>query len=232
MNNRKNIMNLKRAAKDLTLRAQFDIRPYTLDNVLKYLEEANERGENICLSFNSGNGEQKYYSTDLDVRDAYIRATGLTKEENDKFQEEFGEVIKARDENLSKELTAKYNKIKQAHIEEAKQNAVEVKDDKDLDKTISFLQEARDMGEDIYIDFNGTKLYSIDIDPERAYVDVTGHTKKEWDEMDKQHNQKDTISKDELEDFSSKAEPEKVAQAYQEITDRQIEKDEIEQIGE
>ena len=50
---------------------------------------------------------------------------------------------------------------------------------KGLDEAIEYLQECRQRGENVYIDFNGHYLYSADITVDGAYLEVVGMTKKE-----------------------------------------------------
>lgn len=50
---------------------------------------------------------------------------------------------------------------------------------KGLDEAIEYLEECRQRGENVYIDFNGHLLYSADITVDGAYLEVVGMTKKE-----------------------------------------------------
>lgn len=48
-----------------------------------------------------------------------------------------------------------------------------------LDEAIAFLIGCRGIGQNVYIDFNGAKLYSCDVTMDSAYLAVLGVTKAE-----------------------------------------------------
>lgn len=50
---------------------------------------------------------------------------------------------------------------------------------KGLDSAIEYLEDCRQRGENVYIDFNGHYLYSADITVDGAYLEVVGMTKEE-----------------------------------------------------
>lgn len=49
----------------------------------------------------------------------------------------------------------------------------------DLDHAILFLEKCRKNGQNVYLDFNGHKLYSCDVTFDSAYLEVIGLTKAE-----------------------------------------------------
>ncbi len=51
-----------------------------------------------------------------------------------------------------------------------------------LDRAIERLQELREQGQNVYIDFNGHKLYSCDASEEVVYQEMFGMSKKEHEE--------------------------------------------------
>lgn len=52
----------------------------------------------------------------------------------------------------------------------------------DLDDAVEFLNDARAEGRNIYIEFNGQKLYSLLDDEDSCYMKVVGTTKKEFEQ--------------------------------------------------
>lgn len=52
-----------------------------------------------------------------------------------------------------------------------------------LDNAISYLEECRNKGMNVYIDFNGTRLYSCDTTIISGYLSVMGMSKGEYDEF-------------------------------------------------
>ena len=72
-----------------------------------------------------------------------------------------------------------------------KQEAVRLDGDfRDLDKAIAYLIMSRNCGINVVIDFNGHDLYSADVTEDSAYIEVTGFTKKEMDDMIRHPNDK------------------------------------------
>lgn len=51
-----------------------------------------------------------------------------------------------------------------------------------LENAVRILEEHRDKGESVYVNFNGHKLYSADVTLDGAFQEVLGKTKAEWDE--------------------------------------------------
>lgn len=51
----------------------------------------------------------------------------------------------------------------------------------ELEDCVNFLYDFKQKGESVVVDFNGHKLYSCDITLNKAYKEVTGMTKKEYD---------------------------------------------------
>ena len=56
----------------------------------------------------------------------------------------------------------------------------------DLDTVIRKLQVFKSAGVNVYVDFNGTKLYALLDDVDSSYTKVTGMPKKEFEEAEKQ----------------------------------------------
>ncbi len=92
-------------------------------------------------------------------------------EEDDKIA---AEMAKAQTPEERKPIIEKFKEIKKQHLKEKKQKAT--KADKDflgnLDNAIGYLTERRQLGENVYYDFNGHRLYSCDVTIASAYVDV------------------------------------------------------------
>ncbi len=56
-----------------------------------------------------------------------------------------------------------------------------------LDDAIKYLANAKKRGENIYLNFNGNKLYSLLDDEDSCYVKIVGMNKKEFDEQEKKY---------------------------------------------
>ncbi len=59
-----------------------------------------------------------------------------------------------------------------------------------LDQAYQVLQKAKQNGENIYINFNGHKLYSLLDDEDMCYIKVTGLSKQEFDNRQKEYKKR------------------------------------------
>ena len=73
-----------------------------------------------------------------------------------------------------------------------------------LDDVVRFLEEAREVGLNIYYNFNGHNLYSVDVTMDSAYLEVIGQTKAEFD-ADMENYRKELMDKDERGKAEAKA---------------------------
>lgn len=61
-----------------------------------------------------------------------------------------------------------------------------------LDEAVAYLQECNKNGQNVYVDFNGHKLYSADVTIDSAYMKVVGMTKAEDEAIRKEYDQAKT----------------------------------------
>ncbi|MGN1298583.1 MAG: hypothetical protein ACI4UE_01175 [Candidatus Scatovivens sp.] len=161
----------------------------TIDGAVKLLEEYKSRGESVYINFNG----QRLYSCDVTLDSAYMQVTGMTKAEDEEIRKEY---IQAKTKEEKEAILAKRKGIIKGHQEEAKKNAVEVdfvyKYGNTIDGAVKLLEEYKSRGESVYINFNGQRLYSCDVTLDSAYMQVTGMTKAEDEEIRKEYIQAKT----------------------------------------
>ena len=168
----------------------------TIDKAVEYLQECKRKGQNVYIEFN-GN---ILYSADVTLDSAYLQITGLTKEESDKAQEELSGTTTIKDgkfytdEEKEKAIVDKYKKIEQGHIEEAKKSATPAEKTYlgNIENAVAYLQECKRKGKNVYVDFNGHKLYSSDVTIDSAYMEVVGMTKAEDEAIRAEYSQAKT----------------------------------------
>lgn len=153
----------------------------TLDEAVKYLEECREKGKNVYLNFNG----HKLYSANVTIDSAYMQVMGITKAEDDAISKE---VASAHTLNERTQAINKYTTLANEHKEQAKTTAVpaDAKYFNTLDDAVAYLNACNRDGQNVYIDFNGHKLYSADVTIDSAYMEVVGLTKEQADAMDKE----------------------------------------------
>ena len=61
-----------------------------------------------------------------------------------------------------------------------------------LDEAIEYLQECKKKGQNVYVDFNGHRLYSADVTIDGAYMEVVGMTKAEDKAIREEYGQAQT----------------------------------------
>ncbi len=158
-----------------------------LDKTIQILLEYQKKGENVYIEFNG----HKLYSADITQDKAYKEITGMSKQEDSEFRRRERE---ASSQEEKKNIIKAWN---QKRISGFKENAIEISE-KDsysintLDDAISYLEEAKKKGDNIYIDFNGHRLYSADITQDKAYLEVCGMTKEDDDEFRKREGEATT----------------------------------------
>ena len=172
--------------------AEHDIFFGSLDDTIEYLKRSNEEGKNIYVDFNSINGVMRLYSADIDENNAYLRIGGLTKEQKDNIDKQLVESFGNGDENKRNELLSLAHSLKEEYFNNQKKNATKIDPPVvNLDETIMILTEYKKFGENVYIDYetpNGiVSLYSIDINPDKAYISVIGVTKQQFEENRKKY---------------------------------------------
>ena len=146
----------------------------SIDSVIDYLIECRNRNESVYVIFN----QHTLYSCDVTMESAYLQVYNLTKEEKENLEKEYIETTSREEvDKVNLKIKAK----KQSHINEMKKNAHSIPVPGDLEMTIQALTEYKMTGESVYVDFNGHTLYSCDINKDRAYIEVTGLTKDEYD---------------------------------------------------
>lgn len=127
-----------------------------LDEVIKFLDEANKNGKNIYVVFN----EQNLYSMLDDEDSCYKKVVGMTKAELEREWQE--DMQKLKD-------TAEYDDTF-CH---------------DVDEAVNYLFKQAYNGKNVYIEFNTFKgkirLYSMVDTMNSIYQKVTGYTKGEYD---------------------------------------------------
>ena len=69
-------------------------------------------------------------------------------------------------------------------MEMTRENAKEINERMGtIDNAVKRLLEYRKMGESVFVNFNGCKLYSCDVTMDSAYMEITGQTKAEYDKQ-------------------------------------------------
>jgi len=66
-----------------------------------------------------------------------------------------------------------------------------------LENAVEKLIDARARGLNVYVNFNGKKLYSADVTVDSAYLEVTGQSKKDFDDAVEKRRQEDQVRKEE-----------------------------------
>ena len=61
-----------------------------------------------------------------------------------------------------------------------------------VEEAVEYLQECKKNGQNVYVDFNGHKLYSADVTLDSAYMEVIGMTKAEDDAIKEELSQAKT----------------------------------------
>ena len=149
-----------------------------LEKAVIYLIECRNKGQNVYVDFNG----HRLYSCDVTMDSAYIDVVGVTKAEDDAMKDEF---YKTESEEEQKAIISRWTALRKKYSEEKKRSAelAEVTSFGNLDKAVEYLLECRKLGKNVYIDFNGHKLYSADVTIDSAYLAVVGMTKKQDEEI-------------------------------------------------
>lgn len=171
----------------------------SLDEAVEYLQECRKRGLNFYLDFNG----HKLYSCDVTIDSAYMEVVGMTKAEDAASKEEFKRatteeqreaIIKEWSDLIEKHkretpeerdsIVKEWNNIRKTQkgiIESVKNSAIEAEEKYHLglDETVEYLQECKRRGLNVYVDFNGHRLYSCDVTMDSAYMEVVGMTRSE-----------------------------------------------------
>ena len=124
----------------------------------------------------------RLYSCDVTLDSAYLDVVGVTYEEDRANKDEF---LKAKSGEEEDAIIAKWVELKKKHTQEKKEKAVQAEKTYlgNLDKAVQYLEECRKLGKNVYIDFNGHRLYSADISIDGAYLEVLGMTKAQDQEI-------------------------------------------------
>lgn len=151
-----------------------------LKNAVDYLKECDDFGDNVYIDFN----DKRIYSYGIDLDNAYMHVIGLTYAEDQDIKEK---MEKASTPEEKQKVVNEYSEIIEENMSKRKERAKEFKDDSlnSLDEYVSILSSAKRDGENIYTVFEGHKLYSVDITPDKAYMDVVGLTKTESEELNR-----------------------------------------------
>ena len=148
-----------------------------IDNAIKYLQYCKEQGQNVYIEIDG----HKLYSYNVTEYSAYMEVTGLTKEQYDARNKELSEAITEDKKNA---IIEKYNLLA------IKSKAVEANERfSNLDMAIEYLQEYGANGQNVYIDFDGHRLYSCDITVDSAYMEVKGVSKEEFEAIIEERDQ-------------------------------------------
>lgn len=122
-----------------------------LKDVVKYLNECNNRGENICVSV----GQKRLYACDrLSYARAHLEVTGMTEEQQEKF-----------DEKVSKGKTPAERSFILRHNDYAEQNKEMIEldlSDKSPVEVSNLLSDYRLAGYKVCANYNGAQIYSED----------------------------------------------------------------------
>lgn len=144
------------------------------------------------------------YKKDEEIeKRAFLLMKGFTKEEAKNFMYE---KAMAQSDEEKENVWEKYRFIKLQHIKEAKEQAKPAKEQYhgNLEGAIEYLMNCAEKGESVYLDFNGHRLYSCDISFRKAFIEVTGLTKEEADERNREYFQAE--SKEEKDNIIKKYE--------------------------
>ena len=119
----------------------------------------------------------KYYSAEEIERALKVDIDRLKRQEI-VFQQDKGDVQKEENEVVSED-----------EIRKQKESATEAPHHwyGIIDKAVEYLQECKSKGENVYVNFNGHKLYSCDVTLDSAYLEVVGVTKEEDDAIDAEY---------------------------------------------
>ena len=182
----------------------------TIEKAVEYLTDCRNKGESVCIEFNG----KILYSADVTLEKAYLQITGLTPEEMNNVKEELRE---AETEEQRDEIRKRYDAIKQDHIEEAKKNAKKVEGHwGTIEKAVEYLTDCRNKGESVCIEFNGKILYSADVTLEKAYLQITGLTPEEMNNV-----------KEELRAAETEEQRDEIRKKYDAIKARHIKEEDI-----
>ncbi|MBO5141951.1 MAG: hypothetical protein J6C46_02950 [Clostridia bacterium] len=98
---------------------------------------------------------------------------------------EFYEYVKTKDKSLSSDVKKSISEKKRENIALAKKHSTKIEflGGGTLEDANKILRESQKRGENVYIDFNGQKLYSCDFDENKAYIQITGISKKDYEQL-------------------------------------------------
>ncbi len=146
----------------------------TLEQAVEYLISCRERGESVYIDFNG----VQLFSSDVTMDSAFLQVVGVTKEYDDESKRRMSE---ASTEEERKAIMEEWNqKRKENRGTPTRENArFEKKYLGTIDDAVKYLIDCRNRGKSVYIDFNGTELYSCDVTLDSAYHQIVGMSKEE-----------------------------------------------------
>ena len=115
----------------------------------------------------------------------------MTKAEDEAIREEHRQ---AKTDEEKEAVIAKWDSIRKRHQEEAKKSATPAEKTYlgNIENAVAYLQECKKNGQNVYVDFNGHKLYSADVTLDSAYMEVVGMTKAEDEAIREEYRQAKT----------------------------------------
>ena len=169
-----------------------------LEDALKYLRAKHKAGENVYINF----GNVKLYSCREEFRLPFVvqELVGMPIEVVDKLDDSYVTAKTPEERMEIRKIWYTINGISYEHIEDMnREDAIEATDAPnevyvgeswdfsvkmidevtELDNIVKYLKRCRHIGQNVYVNFYGHKLYSCDVTTRDAYLEVYGVTKEE-----------------------------------------------------